>query len=69
MDAYGPNHFKTAIRINNLGEALLEMGDLAGARESFKLAFRVFGQFLGPGHQYTQRARRNLESIPEDDQK
>ena len=39
------------------------MGEIEGAKESYQRAFRIFQQFLGPSHHYTQRARENLDSL------
>ena len=49
--------------VNNLGSALKDLGDLAGARQAFERALAIFEKFLGPDHHDMQIVRRNPESL------
>jgi Tfp pilus assembly protein PilF len=61
--AYGPDHPKVAIRVNNLGHVLHYLGDLNGARKHFERALKIFERALGKDHPDTQKVRRNLELL------
>ena len=60
---FGPDHWKVAIRINNLGLVLRDQGDLTGARAAFERALAIWERVLGPDHPNTRKARANLESL------
>ncbi len=61
--AFGPDHPKVAIRINNIGAVLREQGDLDGARKAYERALRIFEGALGPEHPKTVLVRQNLDSL------
>jgi len=58
-----PDHPNVAIRVNNLGGVLKALGDLAGAREAFERALRIWETTLPAGHRYIEIARGNLEGL------
>ena len=61
--SFGPDHPNVAIRVNNLGLVLQDLGDLAGARAAFERALAIFERVLGPDHPSTRIARGNLKSL------
>ncbi len=61
--AYGPNHPKVAIRLNNLGLLLKHLGDLEGARAHYERALAICLRFFGEDHPNTQIVKRNLASL------
>ncbi|PKB85619.1 MAG: hypothetical protein DSY78_03815 [Chloroflexi bacterium] len=62
--ALGPDHPTIAIRLNNLGRLLGELGDLKGARDYLERAVDIASKSLGEEHPNTVLIRRNLESLP-----
>jgi len=59
----GPNHPNVAIRVNNLGGVLHDLGDLAGARACFERALNILTQFLPADHPHIKIVRGNLERV------
>jgi tetratricopeptide (TPR) repeat protein len=47
--AFGPEHFRTAISLNHLAKLLREQGDLPGARALLERALAIWEQAIGPG--------------------
>jgi tetratricopeptide (TPR) repeat protein len=47
---YGPDHPNVAIRVNNLGTVLRDLGDLAGARAAFERALGIREKVFGREH-------------------
>ena len=60
---YGPDHPTMAIRANNIGMVLKDLGDLEGAKAHLERALAIFTRSLGPDHPSTQTCRRNLDSL------
>jgi tetratricopeptide (TPR) repeat protein len=60
---YGANHYTVALRRNNLGVLLKEMGDLAGAREQLEQALETMKKELGPDHRRVARLEKNLAAV------
>ena len=60
---YGPDHPTVAIRVNNLGGVLEDLGDLAGARKSYERALEICRSRLGEDHPKTQLVTENLELL------
>ena len=48
--SFGPDHPKVANDVNNLGDVLQDLGDLAGARAAFERALRIDEASFGPDH-------------------
>ncbi|MCB9112485.1 MAG: tetratricopeptide repeat protein [Anaerolineales bacterium] len=48
--AFGPDHPKVAIRVNNLGSVLQALGDHAGAKAAFERALKIDEAVFGPDH-------------------
>jgi tetratricopeptide (TPR) repeat protein len=59
----GPDHPAVAIRVNNLGGVLKDLGDLAHARQCFEREVKIFLKFLGEDHPSTVTARKHLELL------
>jgi Tetratricopeptide repeat len=55
-----------AIRINNLGSALQDLGDVAGARAYFARALSIFEKFLPTDHPHVTKTRSHLQIIAEE---
>jgi tetratricopeptide (TPR) repeat protein len=64
--AYGPDHPKVAIRVNNLGRVLHDQGDLAGARACFERALKIDEAAYGPEHPNVARDVNNLGGVLQD---
>ena len=60
---YGPDHPSVAIRVNNLGVVLQDLGDHAGARAAFERALAIRERFLPADHPSIQAARGNLATV------
>jgi tetratricopeptide (TPR) repeat protein len=50
-----------AIRANNLGSVLQDLGEMEKARRCFERALRIFQKFFGDNHPSTRRAKANLD--------
>ena len=61
--AFGPDHPKVAIRLNNLASLLQATNRLEEAEPMFRRALAIFEQSLGPDHPYTQGTRQALRKI------
>jgi len=64
--AYGPDHPKVAIRVNNLGSVLRALGDLEGARAHFERALRIDEAAYGPDHPNVAIRVNNLGNVLRD---
>ena len=64
--AYGPNHPTVAIRVNNLGGVLRDLGDLAGAKAHFERALAIGEATLGPNHPKVAIRVNNLGLVLKD---
>jgi tetratricopeptide (TPR) repeat protein len=62
-ETFGKSHPKVAIRVNNLGNVLQDLGDLEGAKAHFERALQILREFLGDEHPTTKLVRGNLESL------
>ena len=60
---YGPNHPTVAIRANNLGMVLQDLGDLPAARQHYERALAILRQFLPEDHPNIKIVRGNLEVL------
>jgi Tfp pilus assembly protein PilF len=61
--AYGANHPRVAIDVNNLGSVLKAQGDPTGAKANGQRALKMLRGFLGEDHPKTVMVRKNLESL------
>ena len=52
-----------AIRVNNLGSVLQDLGNLAGAQAAYQRALAIFEKSLPPNHPNVKVVRGNLESL------
>ena len=52
-----------AIRVNNLGGVLQDLGDLAGARAAYERALAINEKFLPPDHPHNQITRTSLAAL------
>jgi len=52
---YGPDHPNVAIKVNNLGTVLQELGDLQGAKKCFERARQIDEKVFGNDHFYVAR--------------
>jgi hypothetical protein len=59
----GPDHPDVAIRRNNLGSVLQDLGDLAGAKKQLERALAIGEAALGPDHPTVATYRSNLSSV------
>jgi tetratricopeptide (TPR) repeat protein len=64
--AYGPDHPKVAIRVNNLGGVLLDLGDLAGAKTHYERAMAIDEAAYGPDHPEVATDVNNLGRVLQD---
>ncbi len=64
--AFGPDHPRVAIRVNNLGLVLQALGDLAGARAAFERALAIDEAAYGPDHPEVATDVNNLGSVLRD---
>jgi hypothetical protein len=60
---YGRDHPTVAYAVNNLGDALRELGDLDGAKTQFERALRIFEAVYGPDHPRTRTSASNLVAL------
>src|SRR5262249_33902241 len=60
---YGANHYTVALRRNNLGVLLKEMGDLKGARAQLEQALVTMREALGPDHRRVAKLEKNLAAV------
>lgn len=60
---YGANHYAVAIRRNNLGVLLKDLGDLGGAREQLERALKTMKEALGPDHRRVTKLQKNLDAV------
>ena len=60
---YGPDHPTVAIRVNNLGSVLQDLGDSAGARAAFERALAIWTNAYGEDHPRVATAHNNLGSV------
>lgn len=63
--ALGLDDPEVAIYVNNLGDVLQALGDLAGARAAFERSLRILEKFLPADHPNIATARENLRSVTE----
>lgn len=63
MATIGPHHPDMAIRYNNLATVLVDLGDLAGARNQLKRALEITEATLGPDHPNMATLRGNLDHV------
>jgi hypothetical protein len=61
--SYGENHPQVAIYVNNLGDVLRQLGDLAGAKAAFEHALDIFHRSLGAEHPNTKTVQNNLSYL------
>jgi len=59
----GENHPQVAIYVNDLGSALLELGDLDRARAAFERAIQIWEANLGENHPYVATSVNNLGTV------
>jgi len=52
-----------AIRVNNLGSVLQDLGQLEEAKAAFERALQILERFLGPEHPKTCIVRSSLEAL------
>ncbi len=60
---FSPDHPNIASGINNLGEILRTLGDLAGAKNSFERALQIDERVYGPDHPSVARDVNNLGTV------
>jgi len=60
---YGENHYAVAIRRNNLGVLLKDLGDLEGARDQLERALEIMREAVGPEHRRVAKLEKNLQAI------
>ena len=59
---YGPTSMPVALLVNNLGDVLQDLGDLAGAKSAFERALKIGEAVYGPDHPAVAKAANNLGS-------
>jgi tetratricopeptide (TPR) repeat protein len=64
--ALGPDHPDVAVRRNNLGSVLLDLGDFTGAKAQLEQALAIDEAALGPDHPAVAVRRNNLGSVLRD---
>ncbi|MBI5305052.1 MAG: toll/interleukin-1 receptor domain-containing protein [Chloroflexi bacterium] len=62
----GPNHPNVATAVNNLGSALIDLGDLPAARQCFERALAIDVAVFGPNHPNVARDVNNLGMVLKD---
>jgi len=60
---YGPDHPTVAIRVNNLGGVLHDLGDLQGAKKNFERALAIGESAYGPDHPTVAIRVNNLGGV------
>jgi len=60
---YGEDHYVVAIRRNNLGLLLMDLGNLPEARDQLDRAVQIARRALGPEHRRVRKLQNNLEVI------
>jgi hypothetical protein len=60
VQSYGQEHYVIAIRRNNLGALLKDMGDLRGARRELEQAVEIARKALRPDHPRVKKLENNL---------
>jgi tetratricopeptide (TPR) repeat protein len=60
---HGPEHPNVAIRVNNLGTVLQNLGDLAGAKAAYERALRIDEAAYGPDHPAVAADTNNLGGV------
>ncbi len=60
---YGDEHYVVAVRRNNLGLVLKDLGDLVGAEEQIDRALQTMTRLLGGDHRRVLKLARNLHSV------
>jgi hypothetical protein len=60
---FGPDHRKVAIRLNNLGRLLQDLGEIDAARAHMCRALEINRTVLGEDHPSTKRVRENLAAL------
>jgi tetratricopeptide (TPR) repeat protein len=63
VETHGEEHYVVAVRRNNLGLALRDLGDLAGAHEQISRALTIMRKVLRPDHRRVLKLERNLEAV------
>ncbi len=63
MDSHDPDYTKIAIRLNNLGLVLMDLGDLEGAKEKFEQALKSDLKTFGPDHPNVAIRLNNLGGV------
>ncbi|MET0399894.1 MAG: FxSxx-COOH system tetratricopeptide repeat protein [Longimicrobiaceae bacterium] len=58
--SFGPDHPNVAIRVNNLGSVLHELGELVEAQKHFERALKIDEASFGPDHPNVARDVNNL---------
>ncbi len=64
--AHDPDHPNVAIRVNNLGMVMKDLGDLEGARKACEWALEIGEAAHGPNHPNVATAVNNLGSVLQD---
>jgi tetratricopeptide (TPR) repeat protein len=64
--AFGHVHPQVAIRVNNLGGVLQDLGDLPGAKAAFERALKIDEKVFGPDHPKVAIRVNNLGSVLQD---
>ena len=65
-EALGPEHPEVAVYVNNLGNVLQALGDLAGARAAYERALRIGEASFGPHHPEVATHVNNLGRVLQD---
>ena len=66
---FGPDHYETAVLLNSVGMADLELGEYGSARQRFERVTEIFVSRLGPGttgsrrHASTSRSQKRAWAI------
>ena len=60
---FGPDHPSVAIRLNNLGLVLRDLGEIDAARAHMSRALEIYRKVLGEDHPSTKTVRKNLASL------
>ncbi|MFO0760965.1 MAG: FxSxx-COOH system tetratricopeptide repeat protein [Byssovorax sp.] len=60
---FGEEHYVVAVRRNNLGLVLKDLGDLENARAQIEEALRIVRKYYGPDHRRVVKLERNLQAV------